>query len=222
MSLGRESVCSPTQAKALEWATRVFVWWAERSILLPVLTMLFGGEQLLQLFLEFAYVLEVAVDAGKADIGDGIEGLQAVHQQLADFAGGALALGRVHEEVFGLVDQRFHIAGGDGAFFAGVQQAAEDFLALEFLAASVFFHHHVGDFVDALIGGEALVAALAFAAAANGLGFFTLARINYAVLRKPAVWAFHCFVLIIGHGAQGPAARDQGPAARDQGPGNRQ
>src|SRR6185437_12894969 len=136
---------------------------------------------------------------------------------LADFAGGALALGRVHEEVFGLVDQRFHIAGGDGALFAGVQQAAEDFLALEFLAASVFFHHHVGDFVDALIGGEALVAALAFAAAANGLGFLTLSRINYAVLRKPAVWAFHCFVLIIGHGE-----RDQRPETRDQATGNRQ
>ena len=35
-----------------------------------------GLEQLLQLFLEFADVFEVAVDAGEADVGDGVEGAQ--------------------------------------------------------------------------------------------------------------------------------------------------
>ena len=40
---------------------------------LPVLPLLLGAQQLFQLFLEFAHVLEVAIDAGKADIGDGID-----------------------------------------------------------------------------------------------------------------------------------------------------
>ena len=67
------------------------------------------------------------------------------------------------------------LSRSNGAFLAGLQQAAQHFLPLELLAAAVFLHHHVGDFVDALIGGKALVASLALAAAADGIGFFALA-----------------------------------------------
>jgi hypothetical protein len=45
----------------------------------------------------------------------------------------------------------------------------------ETLVAAVFFDHHVGDFVDAFVGGEALVAAFALASSADGVGFFAFA-----------------------------------------------
>jgi len=38
---------------------------------------------------------------------------------------------------------------------AGFEKALQDFLALEALAAAIFFDDHIGNFVDALVGGEA-------------------------------------------------------------------
>ncbi len=151
----------------------------------------FAAEQLFELGFEFADVLEVAVDAGEADVGDGVDVLEALHDELADGAGGALALGRVDDEGFGLVDDVLHLGGGDVALLAGVQQAGEDLLAVEFLAAAVLLDDHVGDFVDALVGGEALVAALALAAAADGVGFLAFAGVDDPVLGKSAIRAFH-------------------------------
>ena len=90
-----------------------------------------------------------------------------------------------------MIDKVFELAGGDGSFFAGAQEAVEDFGAFEFFAAAVFFYDHIGDFVDAFVGGEALVATLAFAASADGVGFFAFARVNDAVLGEPAIRALH-------------------------------
>ena len=64
-------------------------------------------------------------------------------------------------------------------------------MAVKTLAASVFLYHHVGDFVDALVGGEALFALQAFAAAADGIRFLAFARIHNFVIFKPAKGAFH-------------------------------
>ncbi len=97
------------------------------------------------------------------------------------------------------VDDGFELAGGDGAFFAGAEQAAQDLLPVEALAAAVFFHDHVGDFVDALVGGEAAIAALALAAAADGVGLFALARVDDAVLPEAAIGTLHMLTAILRH-----------------------
>src|SRR5271156_1848965 len=77
-----------------------------------------GVEQLFQLFLELAYVFEVPVNAGKADVGDLIDGPQMVHDQLADLVGGSFAFRRIHQKSLGFVYDRFQLGCGDGAFFA--------------------------------------------------------------------------------------------------------
>ncbi len=136
-------------------------------------------------------IFEVEIDRGEAHVGDFVDALQAVHDQLADFAGLALALRRVDHKAFGVVDDLLQLAHGDRPLLAGAQQAVEDFLALEFLAPAVFLHHHVGNFVDALVGGEALLALQALAAAADGFAFLALARIDHLVVFKAAKRTLH-------------------------------
>jgi hypothetical protein len=64
-------------------------------------------------------------------------------------------------------------------------------LAVELFAPAVFLDHHVRDFVDALVGGEALAALQALAAAADRFRLFALARVDYLVIRKTAKRTFH-------------------------------
>ena len=121
--------------------------------------------------------------------------------QLADFAGGAFALGCVDEEAFGGVDNFFKLAGGDGALFAGAEEAAQNFFPVEALAAAIFFDDHVGDFVDAFVGGEAAITFFALATAADGVGFFAFTRVDDTVLRKPAVGTLHSVAIVRGRGS---------------------
>src|ERR1039458_2460324 len=127
---------------------------------------LFCLQQILQFRHELLDVFEVEIDGGKPYIRDFVIAAQAVHDELADFAGLALALGRLNDEGLGFIDDLFQLADGNGPLLAGAHQAVEHFLAVKTLAPSVFFYHHVRDFVDALVGGEALFALEAFAAAA--------------------------------------------------------
>jgi hypothetical protein len=89
------------------------------------------------------------------------------------------------------VDDGFELAGRDGTLLAGAEQAAEHLLAIEALAAAVLLDHHVGDLVDALVGGEAAIAALALAAAADGVGLLAFARVDDPVLPETAIGTFH-------------------------------
>src|SRR4029077_14281074 len=70
-------------------------------------------------------------------------------------------------------------------------QAVQHLLAIEFLAPAVFFHHHVGNFVDALIGGETPAAFQALATAANRLGLFAFARVDDLIIQMAAKRTLH-------------------------------
>ena len=61
----------------------------------------------------------------------------------------------------------FERRDADRPLFAGLQQAADQLLALEALARAVLLHHHVRDLVDPLVAGEALAAVEALAPAAD-------------------------------------------------------
>src|SRR6267142_542613 len=152
----------------------------------------FGAQQLLQFRAELVHVLEIAVDGGKADIGDLVDQLQALHDALADFRGGAFALRRIDHVLLHFVHDLFHPAHGNGALFAGAQYSGQDLLPFKLFPASVFLHHHVGDFVDAFVGGETLLALQAFAAATNRFAFLAFTRIDHFVVFKPAKRTFHC------------------------------
>src|SRR5579862_3419271 len=95
------------------------------------------------------------------------------------------------DERFGLVHDLLQFTDRHRALLAGAQQAIEHLLAIELFAAPVLLYHHVRDFVDPLVGGEALAALQALAAAPDGLGFLTLARVDYLVIGKTAKRTFH-------------------------------
>src|SRR5216684_2499252 len=150
-----------------------------------------GFQQIFKLGHEFLHVFEVQIDGCEPYIRDFVVAAEAVHDELADFAGFALTLGGLDDEGLGFIHDLLELADGYRALLAGAHQAVENFLAVKTFAASVFLYHHVGDFVDALVGGEALFALEAFAASADGIRFLALARIHDFVIFKPAKGAFH-------------------------------
>ena len=168
-------------------------------------------EQAFEFFLELADVLEVAVDGGEADVGDGVEALEVIHDEFAHLRCGALALGRVDQKALGGVDDRFELARRDWTFFAGTEQAAQNFLPVEALTAAILLDHHVGNFVDALVGGEAPIAALALAAPPDRVGFFAFTRVDDPILPKSTIWTLHAeddsTVSIRDQGTEGTATR---------------
>ena len=64
-------------------------------------------EEVFQLFLEFAYVFEVSIDGREPDICHRVEALEVLHDQFANFAGGALTLGCIDEIAFSGVHHLF-------------------------------------------------------------------------------------------------------------------
>src|SRR5260370_7568599 len=148
-------------------------------------------QQILQLAHEFLDVLEIHVHAREAHVRNFVELLQAVHDHFADFGGGQLALGGFVHDAFDFVNDAFKLGRRHRPFFAGFQQALQNFLALEAFATAILLDDHVGNFVDALVGGEAASTFEAFAAAANGVAAAAFARINHLVVYVRTERAFH-------------------------------
>src|SRR5208283_2797705 len=92
---------------------------------------------------------------------------------------------------FHLADQIGEFDHADRPFIARPHQSVEHLGAVELLPAAVLLDHHVRHLVDALIGGEALFAGGALPAAADGIAFAALPRIDDAVLDITAKRASH-------------------------------
>ena len=153
-----------------------------------------GFEQVLQFRHEFLHVFEIEINGGEPHVCHLVVAPKAIHNQLADFTGFTLALGGFDDEGFGFIDDLFELADRYRSLLAGAHQAVEDFLAVKTLAAPVFLDYHIGDFIDALVGGKALLALQAFATATDGIRLFAFARIHDFVIFKPAKGAFHVLV----------------------------
>src|SRR5262249_13344945 len=90
-----------------------------------------------------------------------------------------------------LIDNLLQLPRRNRPLLAGVQQSAQHFLPVELLPPAILLHHHVGNLVDSLVRRKPLIAALALAPPANRIGLFALARIDHAILGKPAVRTLH-------------------------------
>lgn len=117
---------------------------------------------------EFAYFLELAVDAGVADVGDGVDAVEVFHDMHTDGAGIDFAEGEALEFSDHGIGGGLELLEGNGAFFAGLHEAAEEFFAAEgFPSAGALDDDHFSAF-DFLVGSEAEGAGEAFPASADG------------------------------------------------------
>ena len=117
-----------------------------------------GFQQVFQFGHELLNVFEVEIDGGEAHIRDFVVPPQAVHDEFANLAGLALALGGFNHKSLGLIDNLLEPADRDGSLLARTHQAIEHFLAVKALAATVLLNHHLRDFGDALVCRKALFA----------------------------------------------------------------
>src|SRR5947209_3060430 len=149
------------------------------------------ADERLQLLHELGHVLELQIDRREADVGDLVEFLESAHDHLADLRGGPLALRRLLHVLLDGVDDAIELGRRDGPLLAGAQEARHHLVAVERLAPPILLDDHVGDFVNALVGRKAPLAAQALAAAANGVALARLARVNDLIFEVTAEGAFH-------------------------------
>ena len=146
----------------------------------------------LDFFEKVADFLELAVNGGVAHVGDGVEGVEFVHGHGSDEFGADFPF----VAGFELVDYGFggFLKGGDadGTFFAGFEQAVEEFLLIEGLMAPVAFNDSELDALDLLVCGEAGSTIQAFPAAADGGPVAGESGVHHAVIEGGAFGATHC------------------------------
>ena len=64
-------------------------------------------------------------------------------------------------------------------------------MTIELLPPPILFDNHIGNLVDALVGGEALLAGEALTTPPDGIALFALAGIDDAILYVPAEGTSH-------------------------------
>lgn len=132
-----------------------------------------------ELFFELEDVLELPVNGCKPDIGDLVQNLEFFHHKPAYFGRSDFLVGTVLEIGFDLIYDLFQLGYGNGPFFAGLQQALKELLAVEPLPLSILFDDHVGYFFDLLVGGESFLALEAFPAPADAEAVFAFSGIDH-------------------------------------------
>ncbi len=116
---------------------------------------------------EFADIVELAVDGDVSDVGDGVDGVEFVHDFGADDFGWDFV-----EVVFVEFGEDFVYRSaddvhGDFSFFARFDEAAEEFFAVDGFASAVTFDDAEFGTFDLFVGGEAGSAVEAFAATSD-------------------------------------------------------
>ena len=151
--------------------------------------------QRIQLFKEHIDVLELTVYRREANVGDLVDGIDMLHQQLADNPALDLGRSRVADFALHLGDDDFELADGYRTFLAGAEQAPEHLVPAELLAAPVLLDHHQRRFLDRLESRESTAALLALPPAANR--FVIVGRPGIQHLRSVVIAerAFHVAAL---------------------------
>src|SRR5471032_2493733 len=127
---------------------------------------------------EIVDALEILVHRGETYIGDIVHFLQLAHYQLADGARFDLALPQGEDARLDAVDGVVNVVGGYRPLVQRAHEAGADFLAIVGGAVAVGLDHRRHGQLDPLVGGEALVARLAFAPPAHARAVFRQARID--------------------------------------------
>ena len=137
-----------------------------------------GACELLDLLAERVDVLEAAIDGGEAHVGDLVELVQLLHDELADHARGDLALAERAQPVADALDRGLDRLAADRPLLERLQHARAQLALVEGLARAVVLDHLRHDELRGLEGREALAAGQALAAAADLLPLAREARVD--------------------------------------------
>src|SRR5882672_9511116 len=92
---------------------------------------------------------------------------------------------------FDFIDNGFKLGRRHRPLLASFQQTLQNFLTFESFAAAVLLDHHVRNFINPLVRGEAPSAFQALPPAPNGVAAAALSRINYFVVDMRTERALH-------------------------------
>jgi hypothetical protein len=140
-------------------------------------------------------ILKISVHAGKPYVSHFVELFQLAHDELANAGALDFAQAQVEEFFFYALYGAVYLLGADGAFAQSQVEAGLQFAALILYAAAVFFDDGGEVDLGALVGGKALFASPALAAAAYEVGVFRDAGVYDLGVEVVAKGAFHGFIL---------------------------
>src|SRR3954468_8166336 len=144
----------------------------------------------MELVLELRKITEIAVHRREQQCRDRVDLSEAVHRELADRLG--LHLGtQAPDPCRDRVGDLLELGVRDGALVGRPRESAKELLAVEALALSVALADRHRRRLDALVGGEALAAALALAASPDGVAGIGQTRVGDACGGVGAVRAVH-------------------------------
>src|SRR2546426_1385967 len=148
-------------------------------------------QQPLEFLHEFVQIPELAVDAGKSDVGNLVHLFQTLHQALADGGSREFLLRALLHQVLDLLDDILEGVHGDRPLFAGSQEAGHQLGPVEGLPPAILLDHHERNLVDPLVGGEAARARETFTAASHDMPLFPFPGVHHLVLGVSTERAFH-------------------------------
>ena len=121
---------------------------------------------------KFAHVIKLTVNRDIADVGDGIDVVEFVHDLRADASRGDLVVVVLVKLAEDFIDGSSNDIHGDFPLLAGFHEAAEELLAVDRLPGAIAFDDAEFSALDLLVGGEARSAIQALSTTANRRSVF--------------------------------------------------
>src|SRR6185369_9814590 len=124
-------------------------------------------------------------------VRDRVQIVERRHDGLAELAARDLALAALHDLALDARRERFDRVGRDRSLLARPRQAGHDLRTVERLPPAVLLDDHGQRQLDALVGGEAMPAAVTVTAAPDGGAVLAEPRVHHPAVRGPAHRALH-------------------------------
>jgi hypothetical protein len=148
-------------------------------------------EHRFQLVEELGHVLELAIHGSESHIGNLVQLTKLFDDQLADHLGGHFLVERLGALPLEAIDHGFELLDGDRALLAGLEQAAEDLLALVRNPSAVLLDHPQHGLLDPFVGGVAALALQTLAPTADDEGVAAATGVDDPVVVGFAEGATH-------------------------------
>lgn len=158
------------------------------AVILCIIAFLLSFDKGVEFIEETFQVAELAIDGGKADVGDLVQGFEVVHDHLAEAHGSHLTREGVDQLVLNLGAERIDV---DGAFLAGFHEPVLQFVPVKRLTRAVLFDDEDRHRLNHFVGGKPLSARGAFAPPLDAGVVFHRSAVEHAAVTVAAGRALH-------------------------------